>query len=112
MDDSSVSIFPMCGGSPISVCEDCTGRAHKTSASTCSPLCCPHHAPALDRGTLERAEDQALEGKADQANDRERGEHHVGVEEFFGVVDYPTESPVGCRDHLGADHRDPGAQER
>ena len=45
----------------------------------------PHHAPAHDGGTLDRAEHQSLEQKADAADHRERGEHQIGVEEFLGV---------------------------
>ena len=71
-----------------------------------------HHAPAQHRGALDRAEHQALEHEADHADHGERGQHHVGVEEFLGVEDHPAQTPVGGGEHLGADDRDPGAQER
>src|SRR3990172_9859084 len=70
-----------------------------------------HHAPAHDGGALERAERQALEREADRADHRERGEHDVGVEELFRVEDHPAQAEIGCGEHLGADHRDPGALE-
>src|SRR6266545_4924895 len=70
----------------------------------------PHHAPAHDSGTLERAEHQPLEHEADRTDHGECGEHHVGVEKFLGVEDHPAQAPIGGREHLGAHDRDPRPQ--
>ena len=66
------------------------------------------------RSTVNRSSDpntKPFEHVADGADHRQGRQHDVGVEEFLGVEDDPAESPVGRREHLGADHRDPGPHE-
>jgi hypothetical protein len=43
------------------------------------------------------------------ADDRERGQHHVRVQELLGVENDPAQAPVGGGEHLGAHDRDPAA---
>src|ERR1700732_2939389 len=58
------------------------------------------HAPAVDRGALDRAEHQALGRKADPADDEKRCQHHIGIEKLLGVEDDPAQSPIRTRQHL------------
>ena len=62
----------------------CPGRsaARSSALQTRRSFLClrrPHHAPAHDRGTLDRAEHQPLEHEADHADDGERRQHDVRV---------------------------------
>src|SRR5690349_9731041 len=62
------------------------------------------HAPAIDGCAFERTEHQPLGDKADKADHDQRRQHHVGIEEFLGVEDHPTETEIRARQHFGADH--------
>jgi hypothetical protein len=66
-----------------------------------------HHALSAPRLPLQRLKDDSLEDESHNPDDGEAGQHNIGVEEFLGIKDDPTEALGGGRDHFAADHCDP-----